>query len=556
MKDLFRKVTEEKENITVDGVPGYNEKAQFTNGKVICEASWVVCELLNPEEREEGLKQISQLVSITSGMKYETWGILYALEGIYRLKQNAMLEKAVEPDDLETLRKVLDWRTFVDTEKDFALIGKPTNYYGVAFGIARYRELLEWEPVHYSGILLDHLLDHISRYSGAYGYMDETRGAGRYDRYSILIPAEITELVLSTSWQEPELIRNMLDRSAHICLLMAGARGTGFSYGRSIGAYGDTAALQILSTAAALGGIFTKDEEKLARGYCCRLVHNFVDFWYDEDMQSVNLWEKGRRTDGYRNKNRILGENLSLSIQVIIAEEQWERIGQTLKEEPENWEALADRTNRARLIRFTDEPLPRSLFIYRDGDNVWSLPVINGGDEYLDRDPYMPVPRCNGLLEAVPDCSHGAWIPCLHMANGTVLMPLGYAEDTCITENDGAVCKVHISQKGMVLAGKRPAQKENGVCIKTEYTFMPGKIVREDNITISQALIGEIRSVTLQCEMLKGEAEAEGYAKRRDVTNEVECLDTPHGRCSSAVLYEQSSIPKDGIFHLKWTYRY
>ena len=30
-------------------------------------------------------------------------------------------------------------------------------------------------------------------------------------------------------------------------------------------------------------------------------------------MQSVNMWEKGRRTDGYRNKNRILGENLKMT---------------------------------------------------------------------------------------------------------------------------------------------------------------------------------------------------------------------------------------------------
>ena len=35
MKQLFWKIAEEKESITVDGVPGYSGKAQFTNGKVI-----------------------------------------------------------------------------------------------------------------------------------------------------------------------------------------------------------------------------------------------------------------------------------------------------------------------------------------------------------------------------------------------------------------------------------------------------------------------------------------------------------------------------------------
>ena len=80
-----------------------------------------------------------------------------------------LLEQAAGEKELACLKKALDWRSFVDTGNDFALIGKPTNYYGVAFGIARYRELLEWEPVRYSRILLNRLTEHISRYSGEYG---------------------------------------------------------------------------------------------------------------------------------------------------------------------------------------------------------------------------------------------------------------------------------------------------------------------------------------------------------------------------------------------------
>lgn len=51
--------------------------------------------------------------------------------------------------------------------------------------------------------------------------MDETAGQGRFDRYSLLIPAEITGLVLSTEWEEPELIRSMLSHSAHLVLQFA-----------------------------------------------------------------------------------------------------------------------------------------------------------------------------------------------------------------------------------------------------------------------------------------------------------------------------------------------
>ncbi len=555
MEHLFEKIAEEKENITVDGVPGYNAKAQFTNGKVICESAYVICELLPPEKKEDGLCQLRQVIRFTSRMLFETWGILYALQGIYRLRQHGLLDRAADEQDLETLKKALDWRTFVDTENDFALIRKPTNYYGVAFGIARYRELLGWEPVRYSQVLLSHLLDHISRYSGEYGFMDETRGSGRYDRYSILIPAEITELVLSTGWEEPELIRSMLNCSAHICLHMACKAGTGFSYGRSIGAYGDTAALQILSTAAALGGIFSPEEETLARGYCCALVHSMVHFWYDEDMQSINMWEKGRRTDGYRNKNRILGENLSLFNQIIVAEEQWRRIGLTLEKEPEGWEKLAEKQPRFSLTRFTELPLPRSLALLRDGSRVWSLPVINGGDEYADRDPYLPVPRSNFLLEAVPDETHGAWLPCLEMKDGPLLLPAGFASETRM-EEDGSVCRVFIRQKGLLIAGKRPVMTDDRAGIETVYTFAPGSVTREDTLTLENDLLENTACVRLQCEMLGGSVEAEGYGPVEDAWHLTACADTPHGRCTQVLRFTRRDLPENGTLRLKWTFRY
>ena len=556
MKQLFRKIAEEKEAVVLDGVPGFSEKAQFTNGKAIGEAAYAVCRLLSPEERPEGIRQFREILAFASRMPFETWGILNAIQGIWRLKQAGMLEQAAGEKELACLKKALDWRSFVDTGNDFALIGKPTNYYGVAFGIARYRELLEWEPVRYSRILLNRLTEHISRYSGEYGFMDETAGDGRYDRYSILIPAEITELVLSTGWEEPELIRRMLDSSAHICLRMACARGTGFSYGRSIGAYGDSAALQILSSAAALGGIFSPEEEILARGYCCALVRSLVHFWYDEEMQSVNLWEKGRRTDGYRNKNRILGENLSLALQIVTAEEQWGRKGLTLKEPPEGWTEWLDQQETCCLTRFTDVPLPRSLILFRDREYVWSLPVISGGEEYIDRDPYLPVPRCNFLLEAVPDVSRGAWVPCVELKDGGILMPAGFADETRIEKDGIGRCRVFLHQKGMIRAGVRPVQQESRMETDTEYCFAPGRITRKDTIRIDPELLPQAAGIRLQCEWLEGRVQASGYDTCEEPDPEGICLDTPHGRCGKAVRCRLRKLPADGVIGVEWVYCY
>lgn len=557
MERLFWKIAAEKEQIVVDGVPGYNEKAQFTNGKVINLCSWVASVLLKGTQNEEkGLRTIRETIHLTARMKMETWGILNAIEGLYRLRQHGLLESAVDEETLKLLKQNLDWRTFVDENDHFALIDKPTNYYGVAFGIARYRELLQWEEEKYSEILLNKLTKHISRYSGAYGFMDETPGAGRFDRYSILISAEITALVLDTGWQEPELIRTMLNKSAHIVLQFANREGTGFSYGRSIGAYGETAALQILSTAAALGGIFTREEERLVYGYCCRILSRMIDFWYDRGMESINLWENGRKTDGYRNKNRILGENISLFMQMIGAMDQWSGKGYRWEKEPEGWEAMLQKLPSCSMTLFTDDPLPRALIMIRNRETVWQLPVISGGEAYFDRDPYLPVPRANLTLEAVPDAVHGAWLPCLELKDGSLLLPAACVDSVSMEQTESGHA-VYLRQNGFVQAEQRPMELIHGAEIITAYTFQPGSILREDEIRLSPELQERISCLRLACDVMEGWVKAEGYETEKRMTYDQSaaegvCLDTPHGPCRETILFEKRTLPQNGIIRVSW----
>ena len=73
-------------------------------------------------------------------------------------------------------------------------------------------------------------------------------------------------------------------------------------------------------------GLLTEDELEIAYGYSVKVMEQMVDFWYDKDMESINMWEHGRKTDNYRNKYRILGENLSLSMQMVNSYEHWVRL--------------------------------------------------------------------------------------------------------------------------------------------------------------------------------------------------------------------------------------
>ena len=496
MCSLFWKIAEEKEKITIDGVPGYNEKAQFVGGKVINLCSYAALYFGKDEaERKQMLEVLGSIIDMCTPMEMETWGILNGLTGLYRLKTAGVYDQVVSEATEKTLRETMDWHTFVDEENDYALIHKPTNYYGVAFGIARWRELLGWDETGSSAILLDHLLKHISEYSGKYGFMDETKGEGRFDRYSILIPAEITELVLKTGWEEPELIREMLRRSAEIVLKMSSETGWGFSYGRSIGAYGETAVLQILASAAQLGGILTKEEEQLAYAYSICCIRKMILFWYDEEMQSINMWNKGRRTDGYRNKNRILGENLSLSMQVIDVIEQWRSLGYDCESGCEWPRDSKLNSDGLFFSRFAKNEYERGLIIYRKDGHVWSLPLISGGTPYYDKDAYLPVPRENGVLEAVPDVHHGALVPRFFLNDGTELMPVSFFDsiEAC-GENGYQIRQSHMCRIGENSPSVWEGTDKQGIEAVTTYRFQDHEIEREDVFFIKEATpLKEIR---------------------------------------------------------------
>ena len=107
-----------------------------------------------------------------------------------------------------------------------------------------------WEDDAGSRRLLQEIVDHYQQYSGEYGFSDETDGAGRFDRYSVLLIGEICERLIETDMPITPQLKGWLRKSADLVLVNLNARGDGFSYGRSIGPYADTAFLEVLSAAA------------------------------------------------------------------------------------------------------------------------------------------------------------------------------------------------------------------------------------------------------------------------------------------------------------------
>lgn len=485
MKELFWRIAEEKNGLTMDGVWVYNEKAQFVGGKAINLCSYVVTELLDEKEKQEGIPALKEIIPMCAELPMQTWGIFNAVKGLYRLKEKNMHRSVIDPDVWEKLKNILDWRTFVDCENHLALKGYPTNYYGVAFGIARYRELLGWEDEEYSKKLLDRFMEHIQLYSGEYEFMDETPGDGRFDRYSILVPAEIANTVMDTGMELPEKIISMLKKSTAICLFMANRDGYGFSYGRSIGAYGDTGVLEVLTAAYKVKNILSEEEKRLAYAYCVALIRRFGKFWIDPAMRSVNMWEKGRKTDSYRNKNRILSENLSLCMQILEATE-WESPCAGEEDMEMIWKHREQQNLQSMICPFAKGEYERALVLVRDGSRVWSLPFISGGSAYFAKSPYFPIPYSQFAVTGVPGEEYAYLVPQIILEDGKRLMPIVYFKEIHVDSSENQVI-VSSKQDVMCEMGKEQMQPYKGIRCQTVYTFQPGKIQRSDTFYVERA---------------------------------------------------------------------
>jgi hypothetical protein len=199
---FFDQLVAQKLDTTIDGVKVFAPTSgdKFLPGKVAIGMSYL---LLNTPTTDPKfatyLAGYREIADFTIDTTNESWGIYYYTSALVKLQKAGLLDQAVEPrSTLAKLRTKLDYRTFV--RADYSLINLPTNYYGVAFSIARLRYLLGWESAEASEVLLQKMMNHYKTFS-AFGFSDETDGSGRFDRYSILLIGEIMQRLIETGME-------------------------------------------------------------------------------------------------------------------------------------------------------------------------------------------------------------------------------------------------------------------------------------------------------------------------------------------------------------------
>lgn len=493
MRLLLDQLISEGRGMRLDGVEVFAANDKFLPGKIAIALSYAVAQApAGSAERRTYLAGFRQVSRLTLEEPNDTWGIYYYLSALDRLNAIGVLDDAVEPEVLARLRERLDWRSFVDVDT-LQLIDLPNNYYGVAFSVAELRHRLGWEGSEAGRSLLSKTLDHYRQFS-AFGFADETDGQGRFDRYSVLLIGEIAQRFIQTGVEPPEEVRQWLRRSVDLLLPRLNDRGEGFEYGRSIGAYGETAFLEVL-TAAAMMNLLSPEEEAAAYAFSARVAARYADYWTDSGTGSVNLWDHGRKTDAYRGKHRILGENLSLSHQLIYTDALWRSRGWSNRPPEVDLEAFTAALPRAVMTRFADGEFDRALFTYRDDDRLISLPIINGGPGQHMNTPYLPIPFSAGVLAGSPDESYPQLIPSVTLSDGSELRPLAYFTDV-ESRIDGDRAIVAWSQPVSDRIGGEAPQPDPRIRFQTRYEFSPGRVIRSD--VIAPAPDVEIATIRMQ----------------------------------------------------------
>ncbi len=570
---LFQKLTKERAGMTMEGRESFKAKDKFLPGKVATGLADVLLHLPKDDPRLAGmLRDYAEIADLTIGMDNETWGIYYYIGALHRLKQAGLLERAVRPETLEALRKKLDWRTFVRTPS-YELINLPTNYYGVAFSIARLRMLMGWEDTAGSEVLLDKMLKHYAAYSGEFGFSDETDGQGRFDRYSILLAAEICERFIETGLEVTPELKALLRKSADVALNSATADGSGFTMGRSLGPYGETAMLEILSTAAYLG-VLSPEEKEYAYAYSSRIAERYMKFWYNPEIRSVDMWNGGRRTDTYRGKHRILGENFSLLHQLIATNEMWNKAGMkdiVPRKDLANW---LERTRpKFSLTRFARGEYDRALAIWRDKGHVFSLSIINGGQSQHDNSPYFPLPFAHNVISGVADSGpeNSQLLPKFTLADGSELIATAWMKDIQATPR-GAGQAVTYRQDAVTKLGKNLPIKDGRIRVETEYSLQPGAITRTDRYIPTAPL--EVSKLTLDFPSFSSGATVEGNTVRfkegavqafevsglssctAQPTAGSELYRAPYGQMNTIVRCSSGAFSMREPLVVRWTIRY
>jgi hypothetical protein len=435
------------------------------------------------------LTGINKMAKLTTNKVNTSWGIYFYLTALLKFDQNGLMHVLFSYQQLNALRNTLHWKNFIN-EKNYQLINKPNNYYQLAYSIACLRFQLGWDSAEAIDIFLNKMIKHYEECPGISGYADETDGQGRYDRYSVLLIAEIAHRFRENGLPLTLQLKKWLKRSAELVLMHANNEGVGFQYGRSIGPYGDSLVNEVLSIAA-WNDVLSAEEKKMAFTYSYLSTKRFLDFWWDDSLGCVNIWFKGRKTDDYRGKHRILGESLSLLHQHIYTTEIWSSLGFAAADiSIESYNQWQSQLPRFQVFEFAKGINNYLVAIYRAKGKVFTLPLVNG-DLFYDKSFYLPIPYNNKCIQGIPDRSLNILVPKLTLPDGAEVMPICWFDNVKFEQvADSGFLSYSVS--GFSKSGNNKPNKDGRFKSTVCYQFEQNFLKKTENISFEHTYVDKV----------------------------------------------------------------
>ncbi len=442
------------------GIHCLNDKENFTGGALMLGTSqlFLYQKKTQPEKAELTWNHWLQFAEWAAQGKMATWGKLSALKSLWLLKQAGKWE-AIPGELLDKLKKLTEYHDFFDVET-MKLRGHATNYLHVAMAVAGYREKLGFEVLGMSEKIFKLFLQQL-RARSPEGWMDDSEGYGRFDRYSFLIHTELADTCHALEIPIPQQVKDGVCRSLKLLLELYNPQGDGIAYGRSLSAHGDLTAPEVVSTAAREGWL-KEGQKDCAVQYCLAGIKKVLTFWFNREKQSFDLWFNGRTTNRYRQVHRIMEVNLDLCAQLIGTLHNMEQAG--LAECSMEME-LTQLKKELNCVKTTFLDPQNSFYAVHTPQRIWQLPVVGTG-EWYQSPAYYPLPMAPQFVELPPENpSDGSTLPVLlplaELQDGRIVFPVQYFANSIVQTASGGI-EICIKLDAMAVAGeKEPQPLEN-----------------------------------------------------------------------------------------------
>lgn len=444
------------EDTVFEGIRVLDEREKFVHGALVNATAQLYIHYVkeNDKRADLTLQRLKKFIGFIEPHPCKTWGKLSVLRALAHLKKASLLD-SIAPETLEMLKEKTDYEDFFNKET-LELKGAPTNYMQVAMACAGLRELIGFENDGYCDKIRDKFLS-ILKNGAIDGWMDEQVPYGRFDRYSMLVTSELSDTMSDLNKEFPEFAADNLRKMAKLCVFMANNKGDGINYGRSLSCHGDGACVEALSSAF-MRGLVDEADKDVAIAYSVKIIEKTLNFWYNSQKRSFDIWWNGRSTNRYRQVHRVLEVNLDMANHLLTTLNNFELAGladsepKTVIKTPENW--------ICKVVPFKEgADTTAKTVVLRKGDTVAMLPLIGLGSLYFGA-AYQPYPAICGILEGAPEAQMPYLVPQYTLADGTLARPIQYYSDVSVSDENG---NITVTAKGTLCAlGERLPSKANG----------------------------------------------------------------------------------------------